>query len=441
MPPIIALVFCLCMVVVLLRVERARNPHTSPALWVPTLWTLIYASRPIGRWFQYAPLGGGTSNEAGSPIDQLVLTILLISALFILFKRSANWPNFIQNNTWLVILYTYAGLSILWTDLPLVSLRRWIKSAGDILMALVILSEHRPLQALESLFRRCAYVLIPFSLILMKYYPHLGVAYGRWSGLQMWTGVTLHKNSLGQLCTLSAFLLIWALLQGWQAGILRENRAQTLADILVLSISLFLLRGPEGAFSATSVAVFILSTLVLLVFHRRQDYARSVATHLKMIMVGLILAWWLFSQTLLPVVSSSLGRDETLTGRTEYWDVLLTLASQNPLLGLGYGGFYGLEEVGDSLSQAHNGYLAVYVELGAAGMLLLAAFLLSLCGKIQNVMEYSVAWATYGICVLLISLLFNYSEACFFQSGNFVWTYMVLVAVVFSTSPDTGVLK
>jgi len=65
---------------------------------------------------------------------------------------------------------------------------------------MVIVSEVNPRQSLASLLRRCAYVLIPFSVVLIKYYPALGRQYGRWSGIEMWIGVTNQKNSLGILC-------------------------------------------------------------------------------------------------------------------------------------------------------------------------------------------------------------------------------------------------
>ena len=210
MPPTSALILCIILVLVLLNIEHQRNKAASYSLWVPTFWMLICGSRPVITWLKPDPnLAVIESVEAGSSLDRLVLSILIILALLILFMRKIEWSRVLKDNFWLVLLFLYMGSSILWSDFPFVSFKRWIRTSAAILMALVVLSEQAPLQALESIFRRSAYVLIPFSLILIKYFPSLGVAYGHWDGQQMWTGVTTHKNSLGQLCAISAFFLIW----------------------------------------------------------------------------------------------------------------------------------------------------------------------------------------------------------------------------------------
>lgn len=207
MPPKIALIACMVFIIWLLRIESKENTVLSPALWVPTFWLLIMGSRPVGRWFNPTSVG---SDAAGSPYDRFVLTMLILLALWVLSRRKINWSLLLKDNLWLILLYVYLGLSVLWSDFPFSSFKRWIKIFGAIPMALMILSEKQPLQALESVLRRCAYVLIPLSLVLIKYFPNYGVVYSRWEGTRMATGVTTHKNSLGVLCTLLAFFLIWA---------------------------------------------------------------------------------------------------------------------------------------------------------------------------------------------------------------------------------------
>ena len=40
-------------------------------------------------------------------------------------------------------------------------------------MILVILSEEDPANAIRTVFVRCAYVLIPLSILFIKYYPEV----------------------------------------------------------------------------------------------------------------------------------------------------------------------------------------------------------------------------------------------------------------------------
>jgi exopolysaccharide production protein ExoQ len=447
MPAEVILMLCVILVMVLLYIESTRNPEASLALWVPTLWMLIYASRPLGRWFQFqyalVPGEGVEIIESGSPLDRLVLSIIIILALLILFRRKIYWSRIPKDNFWLILLFLYMGISILWSEIPFASFKRWIRSTGDIIIALVVLSEQKPLQSLESVIRRCAYVLIPFSLVLIKYFPYLGRAYSRWSGMEMWTGVTLQKNCLGQLCALSAFFLIWALLREWRVGNLFKKRSQTFADALVLYITVFLLIGTSSSSrSATSVGILIIGIAILLLLYRSENLTRYIARHLKVLAVSLTLVYVLLYDSIVQIVTSFLERDETLTGRTDIWRPLLQFASHNPVFGVGYGGFWApgnkeLEEQFSSqfiLTQAHNGYLAIYVELGIVGLLLLALFLIAYCSGARRELNHDFDWGVYGICLLPMSLIYNNSEVSFLQSSSYLWSTMVFLTVVFSTS-------
>ena len=437
MSPVLALILCVVLVTVLLCIERKRNTDRSLALWVPTFWMLICGSRPVVTWFQSGPnLKWAERVEAGSPLDRLVLSILIILALLILFcRRETGWSGIFKDNFWLILLFLYMGSSILWSDFPFVSLKRWFRSSGAIVMAFVVLSERKPLQALESLLRRCAYVLIPFSMVLLKYFGSFGRAYGRWDGQEMWVGVTTHKNSLGQLCALSAFLFIWAILREWQSGEPLKSKSQTFADALVLAITIFLLRGPGGSYSATSIAVLIVGIATLLLLYRMKNLAGYIAAHLKAFAVALVLMYVLFWDLLAAIVSSILSREVTITGRTDIWRELLDAASRNPLFGVGYGGFWGLDASSFKIGvgQGHNGYLDVYLELGMVGIVLLAAFLLAFCGKVRRELNRAFDWGLFGISFLLMALFYNFSESAFLQT-DYMWTVMLLLTVVFSES-------
>jgi exopolysaccharide production protein ExoQ len=157
--------------------------------------------------------------------------------------------------------------------------------------------------------------------------------------------------------------------------------------------------------------------------------------------VSLAVLYLLFYESIISGVASILGRDETLTGRTEIWRPLIDFASQNPVLGVGYGGFYApgdrqLEQYFGRefiLAQAHNGYLAVYVELGICGILLVGVFLLAYCGKVGRELSRSFEWGVLGICFLPILILYNYTEVGFLY-GNLVWSTIVFLSVIFSAS-------
>ena len=430
MNPKVALIGCIVLVVGLLSIERKGNPAASHALWVPTFWMLISGSRPVGNWF-----GSGQSDAAGSHLDRLVLSTLILLAMLVVSRSKIEWSRILKDNFWLIFLYLYLAFSILWSDLPCVSVKRWIRLLGLIPIALVVLSERSPLEALESIFRRHAYVLIPFSFVLIKYFPHLGRRYDPWDGALMWVGVGTQKNGLGILCVFSVFFLFWAAFRKWRSGELLKSRSHAFADALVVGIALHLLRGPGGVYSATSSIVLITGITCLLILYRNENLARWMAAHLKAMVVALPLIYLLFSASLLPSILSIVGRDESLTGRTDIWRLVLDIASLNPLLGVGYGSFWGLEtEIFSTfgVKQAHNGYLGVYLEVGIVGIVFLFAFLMEFSGKVRREVNHMFDGGVLGICFLLMILLFNYSEDTFLKTSLW-WNTMVFLAVIFST--------
>ena len=47
---------------------------------------------------------------------------------------------------------------------------------------------------------------------------------------------------------------------------------------------------------------------------------------------------WLWAHA--DVVTADVGKDATLTGRTDLWNVAITMIARRPWLGYGYGGFW-----------------------------------------------------------------------------------------------------
>lgn len=434
MPPIIALIGCIVFVSWLLLIERQRNPAASYALWVPTFWMLICGSKPVARWFESGSLSSDGGAAAGSPLDRLVLSILILLALLVLFRRKIEWSRFLKNNFWLIFLYLYLGFSILWSDHPSVSMRRWIRILGAIPVALVVLSERSPLEALESVLRRCAYVLVPFSLLTVKYFPLYGVVFNRWSGQRMWIGVAVQKNGLGQLCGFSAFIIIWAFLRERRAGGLSKNRPQTFADGLVFAIAVFLLVGPGGCYSATSIGILIVGIASLLLLYQMENRVRHMVTYLVCAVVVVMLCLY-FTASLMPAVTSVFGRDESFTGRTDIWRLGFEVAARHPILGRGFGGYWGFEnEISEAfrVTEGHNGFLDVYIELGMVGIVILFGFLLSFYVRVRRELNHAFDWAVFGICFLVMLLINSYTESNYLKTSSYLWNITVFLTVVFS---------
>ncbi len=323
------------------------------------------------------------------------------------------------------------GLSILWSDFIDVSFKRWTRTMGDFIMVLVVLTEPAPFEALKSLIRRCAYVLLPLSVLFIKYFRDIGVEYTPDGLTEMWVGVTNHKNSLGALAMISGIYFLW--------NIIRTPRSRKIfIDILFLIMTLWLLAGSPTSDSKTAIFIFIIGSWILIGFAKSNlKYVKTYIFFTAVISLTLALLTELFlNNSLLNFVVASSERDMTFTGRIYLWTDLLKIASYHPILGAGYGSFW----IGDlannlwekyswKLVQGHNGYIDVYVELGLVGLFLMAGIIFSAFKNMRKLLSLNFEYGVLRMTFLIIILLHNFSESTLTKGTNLMWFLFLLVAV------------
>jgi exopolysaccharide production protein ExoQ len=432
MPPVLALILCIIFVFYLLRVDRRQSPEVSLALWIPTIWILIIGSKPLGIWFNM----GGANVEEGSELDRIVLIVLLCLGIIVLVKRKFYWSNALRENNFLMSIIVYMLLSLFWSNMPFVSFKRWSRELIVIVMAFAIASEQSPRRALESVLRRIVYVLIPLSYLLINYFGEYGRLYVHNQGILMWTGATLHKNTLGQLCFFSVLYLIWGFIRRLLGKDIAVVKYQTHIDVFLIFLSIWLMGGPHHnlSYSTTSTISLIiaLSAIIILYRIRRQGYVAFSRGMIFMIAVifGYGIITPMIGQLSIVDVASIFGRNESLTGRSEIWAVLVPMAMQKWLMGYGFGGFW-TTEMRDlaTVSQAHNGYLDLILELGFIGILLYGMFFMSCARKAIQLMAAEFDWGVFWICYLIIVAVHNIAESSMSSFSNFLMAIFIFQLV------------
>ena len=134
-------------------------------------------------------------------------------------------------------------------------------------------------------------------------------------------------------------------------------------------------------------------------------------------------------------VFRALGKDPTLTGRTEIWASLMRLSDHRPWLGYGYKAFWGKDSVPAQVVKtethwdvpsAHNGWLDLLIQLGWVGVTvfgfcLLAAYFCALF-RFRRVGD--------GFFSVLILLMFSFmimSESFILSQNSLIWALFVCV--------------
>jgi exopolysaccharide production protein ExoQ len=429
----LALIAHFLLIAAFLWVEWRRRPGVSGALWIPVAWVVIFASRPVSAWLNLQGGGVAIDEMEGNSTDRNFFLFLIFAAIFVLSRRSINWNALIENNRWLVLLYAYLGISILWSDYSFVSLKRWIKDFGNVLMVLVMLTDPRPLEAVKTLFARAAFFLIPVSVLFIKYFPEFGRGFNELTGQMYFHGATRGKNELGATILVLTLFNAWKLAQLLRQGGWKFRRTEVLVQVLLMVMALYLFR---MARSATSLACVMVGAAAITALN--MDFVRQrLKGLLNLCMVaGVFLMLLSTVVDLKGNIAIMLGRDPTLHGRTGVWENVLG-EKTNPLIGTGYSSFWlggraakisARQGYTVHLNQAHNGYLEMYLNGGAIGVFLLIGLLASTMRRLSRQMLVDPDWSGLKLVLCGIVMIYNWSEDAFFRSGP-LW-FATIVACV-----------
>lgn len=274
---------------------------------------------------------------------------------------------------------------------------------------------------LITLFAVVFVVLGVMSAVMSLAFPGIAVHHDIHVGA--WKGIWWEKNTLGAMmafgttAALAASVcqprhkMIWWGLAAFQAGLVLMSTSKTALLALVLALAgiaaIHLIRRGFGFSSLILIGGGLVVFIVVLMF--------SIA----------------------PVaILEALGRDATLTGRTDIWLVLADQIRARPWTGYGYGAFwdgvYGpaywvRQRTQWPVPTAHNGWLEIALGIGLPGIILMAMSLLisivRAAGRLFRGPE--VFWA---LIFLILVALISISESNLLQRNAITWVLFVATA-------------
>jgi exopolysaccharide production protein ExoQ len=440
MNPSVASLVYVCGIAGLFYLDRDKSVRTSKALWLPVFYLWILGSRPVSVWLGVTPAYGISNQLDGSPVDRAFFAALLIGAIGVLVHRGRRTLRFLTANGPILIYFLFCLVSVVWSDFPDVAFKRWIKAIGDLLMILVVLTDEQPVAALRRLFSRTGFILVPLSVLFIKYYPYLGRGYDPWSGAQMNLGLTLNKNMLGVITLVLLLGAVWRILTLlWADETLLYRRRQLLAQGTLLVLGVWLL---ITANSATSLVCFVLGAGLMLTMKLRFMRRHPAAVH---VLVFLLIAT-ATSVILLggrASVAHALGRNANLA-RMDIWEAIIPMGP-NPLVGAGFESFWlgsrlqRLEQAFPNLhlNEAHNGYIEVYLELGWTGLCFIGLILIDGYRRSFKAFRREPALGGLLLAFCLVIIAYSATEAGF-RMLDPIWIFFLL-SVMEATSIAAGI--
>ncbi len=343
--------------------------------------------------------------------------VYLVILFLLLLRRGIVWQVPTVNPV-LTALIVLAFVSAVWSVFPDVTLRRSVALTFTTLFGLYLALRWR-LEEAVALLATGLGLLILLSFAFIVALPQIGIDQDVHRGA--WKGVFFQKNVTGRMLVWFTLSVLWLDWMGCRPKWLL--RGSLLAALVLLIMS----RSGTGLLSTIMVAVVMLSVRLLRV------NVRSLIPTLAFVGFAVLVAVALTSANFREAMYM-LGRDTTLTGRTELWRFAHEMLQDNFVLGYGYAAFwYGLYgpasyyTTGWGITSVHNGWLEVMLDVGMLGLLMM----IYLTGRLliggALVARYN-DWreAPWILAVALGVLAVSISESVFLERHSLNWVVFTL---------------
>jgi exopolysaccharide production protein ExoQ len=322
---------------------------------------------------------------------------------------------------WTVAIAALAICSTLWSQDAMTTARRSIPFALTTLFALYLASRFQIRQQL-SIFTGTMVVTACASVILALFVPSIGLeaSTGHFGN---WQGVFTQKNACGRAMVFATA----ALLSMGRMTIVRFGCLLLFLLVLAMSES-------RGAWMIEGALLVCYGGLRIL---ERFKLSNRVLLVSGSAIAALALA--VIASMYFPSIALILGRDASLTGRTAIWQQVWIAVLKHPVLGYGFAAFWqGMK--GESYNvilalrfvifHAHNGFLEIWLELGAAGLFLFALSYLRAWVKLWAMLNSgTMRGAFWMIFVLLLVGVYDVDENTLLTFNGLFWIlYVAAVA-------------
>lgn len=243
-------------------------------------------------------------------------------------------------------------ISTSWSDIPEASLRAALVACVPMIAGLSLSSRYPPSRTISIILLAGALSLAA-SLLYVVLIPSQGTHtnaghFGRWRG------VYDHKNGFGHLMA-----LLFVVFASTGRSVV-NSRWTYYAIVFLFAVAVVF----SGSASALSLSMLGLAAFVVI-----------FKTYGRLRLVALLLApmFVFIATTGLESVAALLGRDPTLTGRTDVWAMSLRFLSERWVTGFGYASTYGGLIRGlfatFAIDHPHNGYIDLMLGTGVIGLI------------------------------------------------------------------------
>lgn len=321
--------------------------------------TLIYIVGSVEAFsFIDIEIYGSWSGKGGDRLTAAFSLLQIITSLYLFFLAYRKNRRISTGAVFVLILAAYILMTASWSIDPQTTVRRAVLYMFVVVGAVGIAGLLRGDEYMELLFLTCGGCAI-LSVLLYITNPYHALMP---DGSGAFRGIFGHKNVCGQVMAAGALAALHCL---------RVKRRGRLLVIAMFGLFTLLAIAARSATSFMTIFAYCGVDAGLRLF--RAGGAARIFGIFAVIVVGpVVILVMLYPDAVLEMI----GKDPTLTGRTELWTWVLNAISERPMLGWGYAAFWSpnnpaAAEISRVLQwyvpQAHNGLLEMTLNLGSVG--------------------------------------------------------------------------
>lgn len=307
----------------------------------------------------------------------------------------------------LLVLLVWIAASVSWSVAPVGTGQGAVQSALLVVGGAAV-AARRTVEDLLEVVALALKVLLGLSWLIGLALPAYGRTQDAYQAGSL-EGAFAHRNLLAYVMVVAVVTFVVRALAA--RGPARAGSAGwTLAAVATVVAT----RSSTALLVAAAAGAVGLALLVVLVL--RPGLRRVIAVPL---LAGAGFLVW-FATANLDTVARSVGRDPTLTGRTDIWSVVLHAVADRPVQGYGWSALWHAgtpvtermwAQGGFAFFHAHDGYLDMALQVGAIGLLLhLLVVAGVLRGSARGYLAAPSPVRAWPLLVLAVVLAYNVSE-------------------------------
>ncbi|MFZ2322549.1 MAG: O-antigen ligase family protein [Ignavibacteriaceae bacterium] len=351
-----------------------------------------------------------------NPVNQVVFSTIFVLSFFSVLPHYKKFLYWLNREKFIVFFLLWCGITILWAIDPVVAFKRYFQYLTTSIVFISVLINFKDEKIILKTLTIILSIYLFVTLIVVLTIPQATDP-----SFNTWRGLHSTKNNLGQTAGLSIIFFFTMLLR--ESELIKKI---TLSFFLFIAVILLF-----GSFSMTNILLIMIFFILFIVFKSNKLFEPLgiknktayliISFALIILLVVLALGSDLYSKFF-----EFIGKDPTLTGRTEIWSLVLA-SSTNLITGVGFQSFWIPEHLSKIIlfqywipTQSHNGYVDIILETGFVGLFLFLFVIYSFVKKLK--IKGNKIW----VLIVIYTLLLNFSESTLIRPHHYTNVFFYL---------------